>query len=181
MSTTTELQWYVIKVQTNREGTIKSSLERRIARDGMSEYFGRIVIPTERVAETKGGKRKVREQKLYPGYIMVEMQLNDETWYLVRDTVGVGDFTGAAGKPHAMSEADVERMLGSQLRAKNEPAKVKIDCRVGERVKIRKGPFESFEGMIDLIDESTGKLTVMIEIFGRPTPVELEYHEVERP
>jgi len=147
----------------------------------MSEFFGQIVIPTEKVVETKGGKKKIREQKLYPGYVMVEMMLNDETWYLVRDTVGVGDFTGAAGKPHPMHPGDVERMLGTQQRAKDEPARVKIEFRVGEGVKIRKGPFESFEGVIDQVDENSGKLTVMIEIFGRPTPVELEHHEIERP
>ena len=105
-----ELKWYVLKVQTNREKSIRDSLERRVNREGLEEYFGQIIIPTEKVVETKGGKKKVREQKLYPGYIMVQMILNDDTWYLARDTTGVGDFTGSAGKPHPMETHEVERL-----------------------------------------------------------------------
>lgn len=176
-----EMRWYVLKVQTNREGSIKGSLERRIKREGYEESFGPIIVPTEKVVETKSGKKKTREQKLYPGYIMIQMILNDDTWYLVRDTTGVGDFTGAAGKPHPMDAEEVERMLGLEAKKEEEPAKVKIEFNVGEVVKVKTGPFESFEGEIDSIDEATGKVNVLIEIFGRPTPVELEYHEVERP
>ncbi|MDA1164184.1 MAG: transcription termination/antitermination protein NusG [Planctomycetota bacterium] len=176
-----KLTWYVLKVQTNRENSIRKSLERRILRDGLDEHFGQIIIPTEKIVETKGGKKKVREQKLYPGYIMIQMLLNDETWYLVRDTSGVGDFTGAAGKPHPMDDDEVERMLGLEQQKEDEPTKLKIEFRVGDVVKITTGPFETFEGEIDAIDETTGKVSVLIEIFGRPTPVELEYHEVERP
>ena len=176
-----ELRWYVLKVQTNRENSIKRTLERRIKREGLEELFGEVIIPTEKVVETKGGKRKVREVKLYPGYIMIQMVLNDDTWYLVRDTTGVGDFTGAAGEPHAMEDHEVERMLGRQEETKAEPTKVKIEFNTGDLVKIKTGPFESFEGEIESIDETTGKITVLIEIFGRATPYEVEYHEVERP
>lgn len=177
----TGMRWYVLKVQTNREGSIKASLERRVIREGLEEFFGPIIIPTEKVVETKSGKKRTREQKLYPGYIMIQLMLNDDTWYLVRDTTGVGDFTGAAGKPHPMDEVEVERMLGLEAKREDEPVKVKIEFNVGEVVKVKTGPFESFEGAIDGIDEATGKINVLIEIFGRPTPVELEYHEVERP
>lgn len=179
-----ELKWYVLKVQTNRETSIRNSLERRVKREGLEDLFGQIIIPTEKVAETRGGKKRVREQKLYPGYIMVQMILNDDTWYLVRDTTGVGDFTGAAGEPHAMEEHEVERMLGLEKEKEtggDEPTRVRIDFKVGEVVKIKAGAFESFEGEIEAIDDTTGKISVLIEIFGRPTPVELEYHEVERP
>src|SRR5687767_3976870 len=93
------MQWFVLKVQSNREKSIRDSLLRRIRREGLDEDFGEIVIPTEKVVETKGGKKKVKEQKLFPGYMMIQMRLTEETWYLVRDTSGVGDFTGAAGKP----------------------------------------------------------------------------------
>lgn len=178
---TSEMKWYVLKVQTNREGTIKSSLERKIRREGCESLFGRIVIPTEKVIETKGGKRKVKEHKLYPGYIFVQMHLNDESWYLVRDTSGVGDFTGAAGRPMPMMEDEVARMLGRQDDTSQAELKVRIEFTQGDVVKIKAGPFESFEGVIDRVDELTGKITVLIEIFGRPTPVELEHHEVERP
>ena len=175
-----EMRWYVLKVQSNREKSIRDSLQRRIKRDHLEEYFGQIIIPTEKVVETKSGKKKVREQRLYPGYIMIEMILNDDSWYLVRDTGGVGDFTGAAGKPIPMQASEIERMLGRETNKKEEPAKVKIDLGVGDTVKINEGAFESFEGSIEAIDEANGKISVMIEIFGRPTPVELEHWQVEK-
>jgi transcriptional antiterminator NusG len=184
---TSSLDWYVLKVQSNREKSIRESLIRRIKREGLESFFGctpegeiEVIIPTEKVAETKGGKKRVTERKLYPGYIMIHMALNDDTWYLVRDTSGVGDFTGSAGKPIAMLPAEVDRMLGQANPEQDEPAKVKIDLSRGEAVKITEGTFESFEGVIDEIDEEHGKTTVLIEIFGRSTPVELEYWQVEK-
>ena len=176
-------QWFVLKVTSNRERTVKTSLERRIKREGLEELFGEIVIPTQKVIDPKGGKKRVIEQKLFPGYVMIQMKLTDESWYLVRDTTGVGDFTGAAGKPAAMSMEEVQRMLGIQDEEESgeaEPAKVKIDLPVGEVVKIKDGPFESFEGTVEGIDEQHGKVTVLIEIFGRPTPTDLEYWQVEK-
>ena len=175
-----DFQWYVLKVQSNREKSIRLSLLRRIKREDLEQYFGEIIIPTEKVAETKSGKKKITEVKLYPGYIMVHMSLNDETWYLVRDTSGVGDFTGAAGKPIPMLEDEVKRMLGDKEAIDIEPKKVKIDLEIGETVKIKEGGFESFEGTIDTIDQTSGKITVLVEIFGRSTPVELEYWQVEK-
>lgn len=189
-SVESSLDWYVLKVQSNREKSIRDTLIRRIKREGLEEYFGKtedgeveVVIPTERVAETKGGKKKITHRKLYPGYIMVHMELTDDTWYLVRDTSGVGDFTGAAGKPIAMLPAEVDRMLGEAKPEEGAEAtqpKVKIDLTQGEAVKIKEGTFESFEGSIEAIDEEHGKITVLIEIFGRSTPVELEYWQVEK-
>ncbi len=175
-----ELLWYVLKVQTNREKSIRESLLKRIKREGMSEYFGDIIIPTEKVVETKGGKKKVTERKLYPGYLMIQAVLNDDTWYLVRDTSGVGDFTGSAGKPIPMQENEIKRMLGLEETKEAEPAKIKIDLAVGDVVKIKEGTFEGFEGMIDTVDDASGKVTVLIEIFGRSTPVELEYWQAEK-
>ncbi len=175
-------QWYVLKVQSNRERTIKDSLLRRIRQEGLEEYFGEIFIPTEKVAETKGGKKRVTEQKLFPGYLMIQMELNDETWYLVRTTGGVGDFTGAAGKPIPMEEHEIQRMLGQAQQASkpDEPTKVKIQFQIGDTVKIKEGAFESFEGTVESIDEASGKITVLIQIFGRPTPVDLEHWQAER-
>jgi transcriptional antiterminator NusG len=173
--------WYVLKVQSNRERTIKDSLLRRIRRDGLERFFGEIVIPTEKVVETKNGKKRTTERKLYPGYIMVNMVLNDETWYLVRDTGGVGDFTGAAGKPLPMREEEINALLNRQSKTdEGEPAKVKIAFARGDTVKIKEGTFESFEGSIEGVDEASGKVSVLIEIFGRSTPVELEHWQVER-
>ena len=176
------MKWYVLKVTSNREKSVKASLERRIKREGMEEFFGEIVIPTQKVVDAKGGKKRVVEQKRFPGYMMIQMHLNDESWHLVRDTSGVADFTGAAGKPIAMEPHEVEKMLGTQHEEESGtgPTKVKIDLAVGEMVKVKDGPFESFEGSVESIDETHGKITVLIEIFGRPTPTDLEYWQVEK-
>lgn len=173
-------KWYVLKVQTNREKSIKENLERRIKRDGMESSFGRIVIPTEKIVETKSGKRRVIERKMYPGYLFIQLLLNDETWYLVRDTSGVGDFTGAGGLPTPMEDSEIDRMLKVE-EAHDEPAKIKIQLSRGDVVKIKEGTFDSFEGTVESIDDTSGKISVLIEIFGRSTPVELEYWQVEKP
>lgn len=178
------MQWYVLKVQTNRERTIKETLRKRIRLEGMEDAFGEIRIPTERVVETKGGKRKVREQKLFPGYMMIEMKLTDESWHLVRSTSGVGDFTGAAGKPVPMQEHEIRRLTGevvqTQVAAEEEKVQVKFSVAAGDVVKVKEGAFENFEGRVDSLDSHTGKIKVMIEIFGRSTEVELEHWQVEK-
>lgn len=182
-----KMQWFVLKVQSNREKSIRDSIVRRIRMEGMEEEFGQIYIPTEKVVETKGGGRRVREQKTLPGYMMIQMEMTDESWHLVRSTGGVGDFTGAAGKPIPMGMDEVRRWLGIEsLEVKaGEPEKVsravvKFEVSVGDHVKVKEGPFESFEGAIDSIDDTTGKVKVIIEIFGRPTEVELEHWQVEK-
>jgi transcriptional antiterminator NusG len=175
--------WYVLKVQSNREKSIRENLLRRIKREGLEYFFGDIRIPTEKVVETKGGKKKVVERKLYPGYLMIQMELNDETWYLVRETGGVGDFTGAARKPMPMEPHEIARMLGGgtpeEPEKAKEPTKVRIDVAAGDKVKIKEGGFEGFEGMVDAVDDANGEVTVLIEIFGRSTPVKLEHWQVE--
>jgi transcriptional antiterminator NusG len=173
----------VLKVQSNREKSIRDSLLRRIKREGLEEFFGEIVIPTEKIVETKGGKKKVKEQKLFPGYMMIQMKLTDESWYLVRDTSGVGDFTGAAGQPTPMEEHEVRRMLGEAEEGEEAKAAqpvVKFSMEVGDTVKVKEGAFESFEGSVDSLDPASGKVKVMIEIFGRSTEVELEHWQVEK-
>src|SRR5579872_285552 len=158
------LRWYVLKVQSNREKSIRDNILRRVRREGLEKFFGEIIIPTEKVAETKGGKKRVAERKLYPGYIMVQMILNDETWFLVRETSGVGDFTGAAGKPIPMQDHEIQRMLGLET-AKEDVTqpKIKIDFAAGDRVKIKEGTFESFEGTVDTVDEASGRVNVLID------------------
>ncbi|MBA4029435.1 MAG: transcription termination/antitermination factor NusG [Planctomyces sp.] len=174
--------WYVLKITSNREKSIRDSLLRRIRQEGLEEFFGEILIPTEKVVENKNGKKKVVEHKLYPGYLMVQMILNDDTWYVVRTTGGVGDFTGSAGKPTPMQDHEIERMLQKQEQKQEAQApSVKIEFAVGELVKIKEGTFEGFEGPVDSIDEANGKINVLVEIFGRSTPVELEYWQAERP
>ena len=177
-----EMHWYVLKVTSNRERTIRDNLLRKIKRDGLESFFGEIIIPTERVAETKNGKKRVTERKLYPGYIMIQCVLNDETWFLVRETSGVGDFTGANGKPIPMKEEEIRRMLGQEVQKKEEAAapKIKMGFVVGDRVKLKEGTFESYEGSVSTIDETSGRVTVMIEFLGRSTPVDFEYWQMER-
>lgn len=175
------MNWYILKVQSNRENSICDGLKRRVAVAGLDEYFGDILVPTEDVAEFKNGKRRVVKRKLYPGYIVVHMIINEDTWFLVRETPGIGDFTGAAGKPTPMLTHEVERIVKS-ARAKpdsGEPIKTAIPFKVGDRVRIKEGTFENFEGDVDVIDEANGRVTVMINIFGRSTPVELEHWQVE--
>jgi len=174
------LVWYVLKVQSNREKSIRENIRRRVKREGLEAFFGEIIIPTEKVAETKGGKKRVTERKLYPGYIMIQMILNEDTWFLIRETSGVGDFTGAAGKPMPMQEHEIQRMLGQET-AKQEvtPPKIKINFAQGDMVKIHEGTFASFEGRVESIDEASGRVNVLIEIFGRSTPVELGYWQID--
>jgi len=172
--------WYVLKVQSSREDTIREALEKRIKIFGLEPYFGQIIVPTERVVESKGGKRKVTERKFYPGYIMIEMELNERTWFLVHETPGVGDFVGSGGQPVPMSPHEVEKMLGQAVAKEEESPRLKIDFEKGEQVKIKEGPFENFEGTIEEVLEAKGIVKVIVTIFNRPTLVELEYWQVER-
>ena len=174
-----EMLWYVLKVQTNRERTIRDALLKKIRLEDLGEYFGEIMIPSEKVVDTRSGKAREQDRKLFPGYIMINMVLNDETWYLVRDTGGVGDFAGSAGKPLPMEQHEVDRMLGKAAEDVGAQPKVKIAFSEGDVVKIREGTFESFEGTIEAIDDHNGKVSVLIEIFGRSTPVELDHWQVE--
>jgi transcriptional antiterminator NusG len=175
-----QMDWYILKVQSNRENTIVDALRRRVAVEGLESYFGEVIVPVEMVTEFKGGKKKVVKRKLYPGYIVVEMVVTEDTWFLVRETPGVGDFTGAGGKPTPMSPADVEKIRPKVEADTSDAPRLKIDFKPGDKVKIIDGTFENFEGEVSAIDEASGRVTVMINIFGRSTPVELEYWQVEK-
>lgn len=174
-----KMDWYILKVQSNREESIREGLLRRVAIAGLGYYFDQVIVPTEKVTEFKGGKKKVIKRKLYPGYLVVHMEINDDTWFLVRETPGIGDFTGAAGRPSPMLPHEVSRIVAKQEEKSEKAPKLKIAFREGERVKIKEGTFENFEGDVDAIDETNGRVTVMINIFGRSTPVELEYWQIE--
>src|SRR5215472_10343474 len=176
-----ELVWYVLKVQSSREDTIRDALQRRVKIQGLQKYFGQIVVPTEKITEIRNNKKRVVERKTYPGYIMVQMELNEKTWFVVRETPGVGDFVGAHGTPTKMTEDEVSKMLGQEEKAKDEKAPtLRIDVERGDRVKIKDGPFENFEGTVEEVIEARGLVKVMLIIFNRPTPVDLEYWQVER-
>jgi transcriptional antiterminator NusG len=155
---------------------------RRVKIAGLESYFGDIIVPTEDVAEfNKNGKRRIVKKKLYPGYIMVHMTINDDTWFLVRETPGIGDFTGSAGKPTPMAAHEVARILNARkdLEGGEAPVKTAIPFKAEDRVRVKEGYFQNFEGEIESVDEANGRVTVMINIFGRSTPVELEHWQIE--
>jgi transcriptional antiterminator NusG len=178
-------RWYVVKVQSGREESIKEAIERRVKIEGLEEYFGQIVIPVEKVVVMRNGKRTTRENKLYPGYLMVEVEFNDRILYLFRETSGVGDFVGAGVNraPVPMTEREVERMLHKKPGAEvGEPGKVvhgKSPVDRGDRVKIKDGTFAGMEGEVKDIIEAKSQVRVELIIFGRPVPVDLEYWQVE--
>ena len=173
------MDWYILKVQSNRERSIADALRRKIKIEGLDRYFGDVVVPTEKVTEFKAGKKKVVERKLYPGYIVVHMCINDATWFAVRETAGIGDFTGSAGKPSPMLPHEVAKVIRKEEEQTDEAPKLDIKFKLADKVKVKDGTFEGFEGEVSAIDEQSGKITVMLSIFGRSTPVELEYWQVE--
>jgi transcriptional antiterminator NusG len=174
-----KMDWYILKVQSNRERSIAEALERKMRIEGLDRYFDQVIVPTEKVTEFKGGKKKVVERKLYPGYIVVHMHINDNTWFAVRETSGVGDFTGAGGKPTPMLAHEVARIVQTEEEVTSEAPKLDIKFTTGDKVKVKEGNFENFEGEVGSIDEASGRVVVMINIFGRSTPVELEYWQIE--
>ncbi|HEY7307749.1 MAG TPA: transcription termination/antitermination protein NusG [Gemmataceae bacterium] len=180
--------WYVVKVQSGREESIKDAIERRVKIEGLEEFYGQIVVPVERVTEMRNGKRVQKERKLYPGYLMVEVEYNDRILYLFRETSGVGDFVGGSvhRAPPPMSDREIERMLHGQQKgaeAKTEEGKVvytKPRFGPGDRVKVTDGTFAGMEGDVKELHEAKGSVSVELTIFGRPVQVEFEYWQVEQ-
>ncbi|SRR5579875_2384421 len=181
-------RWYVVKVQSGREESIKEAIEKRVKIEGLEEYYGQIVIPVERVTEMRNGRRVQKERKLYPGYLMVEVEYNDRILYLFRETSGVGDFVGGSvhRAPPPMSEREIERMLHGQIKGaetKAEEGKVvytKPRFGPGDRVKVTDGTFAGMEGDVKELHEAKGSVSVELTIFGRPVQVEFEYWQVEQ-
>lgn len=175
-------KWYILKVAFNREDTIRKALEKRVKLAGVESYFGDVLIPTEDVATfTRTGQRRVVKRKLYPGYLMIEMSVTEDTWFLVRETDGIGDFTGSGGKPTPMDDKEVERILKVARPQADEGTALKtaIPYGRGDRVRVKEGYFQNLEGEVDKVDEANGRVTVIISIFGRSTPVELDHWQVE--
>lgn len=178
------MSWYILKVQVNRENSICDALMRRVKVAGLERYFGEILVPTEDVREfTKSGKQRIVKRKLYPGYIVVHMAINDDSWFMVRETPGIGDFTGAAGKPAPLSQEEIDRIVASTkpetVKKTEESVKIGIKFKEGDRVRVKEGYFQNYEGEVSNIDERNGRVTVMINIFGRPNPVELDHWQIE--
>ncbi|KPK41960.1 MAG: antitermination protein NusG [Omnitrophica WOR_2 bacterium SM23_29] len=172
-------KWYVIHTQTGNEEKVKSSIERRAEANEMKELIAQILIPTEQVSEVKEGKKKISQRKFFPGYVLVEMELTDETWYLVKNIPGVTGFIGARAKPVALKEEEVQTILRQTEERKVKPTP-KVIFEKGEPIRVTDGPFTNFNGVIDEVNPDKGKLKVLVTIFGRSTPVELEYWQVEK-
>jgi len=179
-----EMNWYILKVQVNREKGICEALKRQVAQGGMEHYFSDVLVPTEDVREfTKAGKQRITKRKLYPGYIVVRMAINDDSWFLVRETSGIGDFAGASGSPVPLSQTEIDRILQAarpEEQGEEEQIKTAIPFKVGERVRIKEGYFQNYEGDISNIDERNGRIEVMIDIFGRPNPVDMDHWHAEK-
>ena len=172
-------EWYVIHTYSGYEGKVKESLMERMTAAGYSEQLSEILVPSEEIVELKKGKRRVSERKIFPGYILVRMELNDETWHIVRDTPKITGFVGGKTHPTPLSEAEVKEIV-SQTESETGKPKPKVLFRVGESVRGIDGPFSSFIGMVDDVNAERGKVRVMVSIFGRSTPVELDFLQVER-
>ncbi|MEK6674969.1 MAG: transcription termination/antitermination protein NusG [Planctomycetota bacterium] len=179
-------KWYVLRVASNKEEQVRDALTRKVRIEGMDERVGRVLVPTVKERRMKGGNLKIVERKLYPGYVFVEMAceedgaVNESVWFLVKETSGVGDFIGSDGKPTSMKDHDVMQMLVASEKADEQPSLSGLNIRKGDQVKITEGAFESFEGEVESVDDRRGMVSVIVSIFGRPTPVEVEYWKLEK-
>ena len=172
------MRWYVIRVQSGREERVRGNLIRRVKQAGLEHRIGQVVLPSENVTDLKGGKRKVTKKKIYPGYLLVEMDLDENVWFLIRETPDFGDFVGSHQQPTPMTETEVRQVLG-EMEASKEKPKLAVTFGKGDRVKIKQGPFENFDGAVEEVNPEKGMIKVVVTIFGRATPVELGYWEVE--
>jgi transcriptional antiterminator NusG len=179
-------QWYVVHVLSGQENKVRENILKRVKTEEMGDLIYEVLVPTERVSEIKKGRKSESTRKFFPGYLIVNMHLLDEnnqlvgrTWYFIRDTPGVIGFAGTKDKPIPMRQSEVESML-AQMKEREEKVKPKVSFEVGETVKVADGPFQNQTGIVEEIDPERGKLRVSVTIFGRATPVELEYWQVER-
>ena len=171
-----ETAWYVIHTYAGYENKVKANLEKRIESMDMGDRIFRILVPTEDQIEIKSGEKKVNKKRIFPSYVLVEMLLTDESWYLVRNTSGVTGFVGTGGKPVPLREDEVQKIL---KKMGVSTYKGKIDYEIGQSVRVADGPFENFVGSVEEIDLEKGKLKVKISMFGRETPIELDHSQVE--
>jgi transcriptional antiterminator NusG len=172
-------QWYVIHTYAGYENKVKTNLEKRIASMGMEDKIFRILIPVEETMEIKDGKKRVVQRKIFPGYVLVEMVMTDDSWYVVRNTPGVTGFVGSGNRPTPLLPDEVEGIMRQMGLSEARP-RPRLDLEVGQNVRVRSGPFDGFIGVIDEIDLERGKLKVLVSMFGRETPLELDFTQVEK-
>jgi len=179
------MNWFVLRVASNKEDVVQQTLLRKIKIEGFSDLVNRILVPTEKIKTIKGGKQRITAKKLYPGYVFVEMRLEEDgripqdVFFLIKETTGVGDFIGTAGRPSPMSIPEIEKMLAAS-KAPEETPTVKMEFASGDPIKIKEGPFENMEGTVDELLPAQGKVRVIVTIFGRATPLELEYWMIDK-
>ena len=179
------MRWYVVHAYSGMEKAVERNLRERIDRAGMQAKFGRILVPTEEVVEVKNGKKSVTERRFFPGYVLVEMVMDDETWHLVKHTSKVTGFVGGSSsgkghnRPYPISEAEVMKIV-NQMQEGIEKPRPKVEWQVGELVRVKEGPFTDFNGAIEEVVYEKSKVRVSVTIFGRATPVELDFSQIEK-
>jgi transcriptional antiterminator NusG len=179
------MRWYVLRVAANKEAQVKDALLRKVEAEGLTDLIGRIEVPVEQIKRIRGNKQTVHKRKLYPGYVFTEMQATDDgrvpekAWFVIKGTAGVGDFIGTEGFPTPMRDTDVAKMLLEAEKPEQSPS-IKVEFKKGDQIKIREGAFENFEGVVDSIDSERGIVNVIVTIFGRSTPLDIEYWQIEK-
>lgn len=173
------LKWYIVHVYSGFESKVKAALEERVASFSQTEKFGEVLVPTEEIVELVKGKRKTSSRKFYPGYILVRMELDDETWHIVNNTAKVTGFLGGREKPTPISDEEAEQILNRMEAGKLKP-KPKYLFEIGDEIRVIDGPFKNFNGTVDEVNSEKGKIRVLVSIFGRSTPVELEFVQVAK-
>lgn len=177
------MDWFVLRVASNKENSVRETLLRKVQIEGMTHLVNRILVPTEKTKTIKGGKQKITESKLYPGYVFVEMRLEpdgripQDVFFLIKETTGVGDFVGTAGRPTPMKEHEIEKMLKDSRKPEDEPT-IKLVFEKGEHVIIKEGPFQNYEGTVDELLPEKGLVRVLVTIFGRQAPIEIEEWQI---
>ncbi|MBX7229553.1 MAG: transcription termination/antitermination protein NusG [Burkholderiaceae bacterium] len=174
------MRWYVVHVYSGMEKSVMRALQERIERAGMQSQFGRIMVPTEEVVEVKNGQKAITERRFYPGYVLVEMDLTDESWHLVKNTNKVTGFIGGkANKPTPISEKEVQKIMAQMVEGVEKP-RPKIQFEIGEVVRVKEGPFTDFNGNVEEVNYDRNKVRVSVTIFGRATAVEMDFTQVEK-
>ena len=173
-------RWYVVQAYSGFEKNVQKTLKERIAREGMDNYFGQVLVPVEEVVDIKNGRKTISERKFFPGYVLVEMEMTDDSWHLVKSTPRVSGFIGGkANRPQPISQREVDAIL-QQVKSGVEKPKPKVEFEVGQQVRVNEGPFADFNGVVDEVNYERNKLRVSVQIFGRETPVELGFSQVEK-